>query len=169
VSSFTTAAGREFKLLDAHSETRLDGIDKFVAADAFKVGNKIGDRTLSAVGWSFPRHFLAVIEENVPEVTLRGWTLLYTAGDRSLIDGLGGEDKAAVPFLTYIHRVMAMGKKGPSHLDWQSNFAYIRSPVDRRLWAVHWTVNYENEWNIGAVNVPHEHLDWRSGSRLFNC
>jgi hypothetical protein len=28
-------------------------------------------------------------------------------------------------------------------------------------------VNYANEWNIGAVYVPHEALDWRSGSRVF--
>ena len=62
---------------------------------------------------------------------------------------------------------MAMGTEGASHTDWRSNFAYMRSPVDRRLWAVHWTVNYAGEWNIGTVSVPHEHLDWRAGSRLF--
>jgi len=63
---------------------------------------------------------------------------------------------------------MELGNKGPSHLDWRSNFAYMRSPVDGRMWAVHWTVNYANEWNFGAVYVPHSELDWRSGSRLFS-
>jgi hypothetical protein len=166
-SMFTPSVGREFKLLDLHSETRVEGIQKFVAADAFKVGNKIGGRTLSAVGWGFAEHFLGVVEEDAPAATLKGWNLLYTAGDKSLIEVLAGEDKAAVLFLAYIYSVMAMGESGPCHLDWRSNFAYVRSPIDRRLWAVHWNNNYTNEWNIGAVYVPHVHLDWRSGSRLF--
>jgi len=168
VVMIAVATGREFKLLDPHSETKVEGAERFVAAEAFKVGNRIGSRTLSAVGLNFAQHFLGIVEENVLETSLKGWTLLYTAGDKSFIDLLGGEEKAAVPFLTYIHRIMEMGEGGPSHLDWQSNFAYLRSPVDRRLWAVHWNVNYANEWNIGAVYVPHPHLDWRSDSRLFS-
>jgi hypothetical protein len=166
-SSLTTAAGREFKLLDLHSETRVEGTEQFVAADAFKAGNRIGGRTLSAMGWSFADHFLPVIEHDVPHATLKGWTLLYAAGDKSLINTLGGEEKAAVPYLAYIHRVMALGENGPSHVDWRSNFAYMRSPIDRRLWAVHWNVNNANEWNIGAVYVPHPHMDWRFDSRVF--
>jgi hypothetical protein len=63
---------------------------------------------------------------------------------------------------------MEMGEEGPGHTDWRSNFAYVRSPIDGRLWAVHWSVNYENEWAIGAVYVPHSHLDWHSDSRLFS-
>jgi hypothetical protein len=63
--------------------------------------------------------------------------------------------------------MMQMAERGAGHTDWRSNFAYLRSPIDQRLWAVHWTVNYANEWNIGAVYVPHADLDWRSGTRLF--
>jgi hypothetical protein len=63
---------------------------------------------------------------------------------------------------------MEMGEQGPSHVDWRSNFAYVRAPIDRRLWAVHWNVNHAGDWIIGAVYVPHPHLDyWRSDSRLF--
>ena len=159
--------GGEFRLLERHSETRIDRIETFVAADVFNMGGKIGGRTLSAVGLNFQQHFLGVVEHNVPETHVSAWTLLYTVGDKSLIDVSGGEEKTAVPFLAYIHRSMEMGETGPSHLDWRSNIAYMRSPVDRRLWAVHWSVNYANEWNIGAVYVPHAELDWRSGSRFF--
>jgi hypothetical protein len=62
---------------------------------------------------------------------------------------------------------MDLAENGPSHVDWQSNFAYLRSPIDHRLWAIHWSMNYENEWSIGAVLVPHPDIGWRPGSRLF--
>jgi hypothetical protein len=162
------AAGAEFRLLDPLQETKIGRIEKFVAAEAFKIGSRIGGRTLSAVGLNFTQHFLGVAEKDVPAISLSAWALRYTTGDKALIKALGGEQDAAVPFLAYIHRMMEMGDAGAGHTDWRSNFAYIRSPIDQRLWAVHWTVNYANEWNIGAVHVPHQDLDWRSGSRLFS-
>jgi hypothetical protein len=155
-----------FRLLEQRSETRIGRIGTFVAAEAFKEGSRIGDRTLSAVGWNFLDHFSKVVEENVPEVTLKGWTLRYTGYDESHIKALGGSEKAAVP-LAHIHRLMELGELGPSHLDWQSNFAYVRSPIDHKLWAVHWYVNDANEWVIGAVVIPHPEIDWRPNSRLF--
>jgi hypothetical protein len=157
----------EFKLLDPVKATKIGRVEKFVAAEAFRIGSKIGGRTLSAIGLNFTQHFLGVVETDVPEISLSGWTLLYTTGDKSLIKALGGEQETAVPFLAYVHRLMELGEEGVGHTDWRSNFAYVRSPIDGRLWAVHWSVNYVNEWTIGAVYVPHSHLDWRSGSRLF--
>jgi hypothetical protein len=159
--------GGEFKLLSPHSQTKVGRIEKFVAADTFKEGNRIGGHTLTTIGWNFRDHFLAVVEQNVPEATLKGWTLLYTAGDASIIEALGGEQKAPLSFLGYVYRLMEMGENGPSHVDWRSNFAYVRSPIDHRLWAIHWSLNYENEWTIGAVLVPHPVIDWPSDSRLF--
>jgi hypothetical protein len=161
------AAAAESELLDPVAETRIGRIETFIAADAFKIGSRIGGRTLSAIGLNFSQHFLGVVERDVRSASLSGWSLRYTTGDTSLIKALGGEGEAAMSFLAHLHRVMDMGDDGPSHTDWQGNFAYVRSPVDQRLWAVHWTVNYANEWTIGAVYVPHPGLDWRSGSRLF--
>jgi hypothetical protein len=159
--------GAEFKLLNAHSQTRVERIEKFVAADAFKEGNRIGGRELTAIGWNFRVHFLGVVEQNVPETNLIGWTLLYAAGDTSLIGALGGEQRAPLSFLGHSYRLMELGENGPSHVDWRSNFAYLRSSIDHRLWAIHWSMNYENEWSIGAVLVPHPDIDWQPGSRLF--
>jgi hypothetical protein len=164
----TRALAAEFRPLEPLAEAKIERIEEFVAADAFRLGNRIGGRTLSAVGLNFARHFLSVVEKDVPATSLRVWTLQYTTGDKSLIKALRGEEHAAVPFLAYIHRVMEMGEGAAGHTDWRSNFAYVRSPIDQRLWAVHWTVNYANEWNIGAVYVPHPHLDWRSGSHFFS-
>ena len=164
-SSLASAA--DFEPLDPLTETKIGRIERFVATDAFRIGNRIGGRTLSAIGFSFTRHFISVVENDVPAASLRTSALVYTTGDKSLIKALGGEQEAALPFLAYIHHLMELGEGGPSHTDWRSNFAYVRSPVDQRLWAIHWTVNYSNEWNIGAVFVPHADLDWRSGSRLF--
>jgi hypothetical protein len=161
-------ASAEFKPLDRLEDTRIERIDRFVAAEAFEIGTKIGSRTLSAVGLNFAQHFLGVVERDVPGVSLSRWALQYTTSDKALIRALGGEREAAVPFLAYIHRLMERGDAGAGHTDWRSNFAFLRSPIDQRLWAVHWTVNYANEWTIGAVYVPHPQLDWRSGSRLFS-
>lgn len=141
------AAASEFRLLERHSETRIDRIETFVAKEAFKVGGRIGGRTLSAIGWTFADQFLGVVERHVPEAQVNGWTLLYTAGDKSLTEASGGEE-GIVTSIAHFHRLMELGDRGPSHLDWRSNFAYVRSSVDGRVWAVHWNVNYANEWNI---------------------
>lgn len=164
---FANPARAEFKLLDPLKETKIGRIERFVAAEAFRIGSKIGGRTLSAIGLGFTQHFLGVVEIDVPATSVAGWSLRYTASDRSLFKALGGEQEAAAPFLAHVYRIMEMAEEGSGHTDWRSNFAYMRSPVDQRLWAVHWTVNFANEWSIGAVYVPHPDLDWRSGSRLF--
>jgi hypothetical protein len=165
--SASEATGAEFKRLNPHSQTRVERIEKFVAADVFVEGKRIGGRQLTAIGLNFKEHFLGVVEQDVPEATLIGWTLLYTSEDKSLIGELGGEQKAPLSFLGHCYRLMDLAQNGPSHVDWQSNFAYLRSPIDHRLWAIHWSMNYENEWSIGAVLVPHPHIGWRPGSRLF--
>lgn len=156
----------EFKLLSPYSQTRLERIEKFVAADVFKEGNMIASRELTAIGWNFRKHFLGVVERNVPETAVKGWTLLHYAEDVSVISALGGEQIANLS-LGHIYGLMEMDENGPSHADWQSNFAYVRSPIDQRLWAIHWSVNYHNEWSIGAVVVPHPDIGWSSNSRLF--
>ena len=155
--------------LHAHSQTRLPPLNTFSARESFQEGNTIGGRILHAVAWNFTDHFLGMVENNVPEATVKSWMLLRPAGDQSLIPALGGEEQARMLYLCNVYRLMKMGGDGPCHVDWQSNFAYVRSPVDRRLWAVHWSVNYENEWTIGAATVPHPFADWPTGALVFNC
>lgn len=157
----------EFKLLNPYSRTTATPIEEFVSADAFREGNRIGGYTLTAIGMNFSDHFLAIVERNVPEVTLKGWTLLHTAGDTSIIESLGGEKNAPLSFLAYVYHLMETGEDGPCHVNWQSNFAYLRSPINRRLWAIHWSMNYEHEWTMGAVLVPHPYVGWPPGARLF--
>ncbi len=107
-------------LVELHSRTRVTPIDLFAAADAFQVGKSIGGRILSAVGWSFAKHFLSIVEREVSETHVSAWTLLYTAGDESLIKATGGED-VVVGSIAYVHCIMDLGEKGPSHLDWRRN------------------------------------------------
>jgi hypothetical protein len=49
-------------LLEQRALLRLPGKETFVVAEAFKVGGKIGGRTLSAIGWNFSEYFLGVTE-----------------------------------------------------------------------------------------------------------
>jgi hypothetical protein len=160
-------AGAESRLFDPQQGKKIGRIEKFVAADAFKTGTRIGGRTLSVVSVNFAQHFLGVVEKDIPAIALSRRALRYTADDGWLIKALGGEHKAILPFLAYIHHVMETGDAAVGHADGRSNFAYVRSTVDGRLWAVHWTVNHADEWIIGAVHVPHPELDWPAGSRLF--
>lgn len=155
------------KLIELKSETPIEGIGRFSAGQAFTPGSRIGGRVLRLVSLNFAQHFLGVEESNVPPTSLAAWDLRYTMSDKSLLKALGHAPQAALPFLAYVHRVMDMGEKGPSHGTWRSNFAFVRSPVDQRLWAVHWTLSDADEWSIGAVHVPHTHLDWVAGSRVF--
>ena len=154
-------------LISHHSETRAPASESFKFDDAFKIGNLIGHRALRTLGLNLLQHFAGSVEYNVPQILLRGWTLLYAASDISVIRALGGENEAPIGSLSYVYHLMDLGEAGPCHMDWQSNFALLRSSVDERLWAVHWTVNSSNEWVIGAVYVPHPALDWRFNSRVF--
>ncbi len=164
---FGSAWAAGLKLLEPIAEVSGERVDRFVAADAFMVGRTIGGRTLSAVGWSFADRFLGVVENDVPATTIKVWNLQYTMGDAAIIRSLGGEARAAFASIAHIHRLME-ASEGPSHTDGRSNIAYVRSPIDQRLWAVHWSVNYRNEWTIGAVYVPHDHLDWYAETRLLS-
>lgn len=156
----------ELNLITPIATVRVDQTDRFVARDVFKTGQRIGGRTLSSVGWSFAEHFLNVVENDVPAATLKVWGLQYTMGDAALIRKLGGEARATVSSIAHVYRLMEASDVA-SHTDGRSNIAYVRSPVDQRLWAVHWTTNYSSEWTIGAVYVPHEHLDWHADTRLI--
>ena len=154
-------------LLEQRAVLPLPGKDTFAVAEVFKEGSKIGGRTVSAIGWNFSKHFFGVIEHHVRETRIVAWTLLYSADDKWILETLDGKQADGSCALANIHSLMALSEKAFNHLDGQSNFAYVRSPVDRQLWAVHWVVSSRNEWNIGSVQVPHPQIDWRVGSRLF--
>jgi hypothetical protein len=154
-------------LLEQRVLLKLPGKETFVVAEEFKVGRKIGGRTLNAIGWNFSEHFLIVTENHVRETQIAAWTLLYTAGDKWILETLDGQRDFGSCALANIHSLMTLGEKASNHVDGQSNFAYVRSPVDGRLWAAHWFVSNTNEWTIGSIQVPHHDMDWRAGSRLF--
>src|SRR5947207_1202575 len=92
-TSFATVESREFIPFEPHSETKVERIEKFIAAEAFKLDGKIGSRTLNAIGLNFTEHFIRIVETDLPAATIRGWTLTYTVGDNSLIKAMGGEEK----------------------------------------------------------------------------
>ena len=154
-------------LLEQRALLPLPGKDTFAVADVFKEGSKIGGQSVSAIGWSFSKHFFGVIERHVRQTQIVAWTLLYSADDKWILETLDEQQAAGSCALANIHSLMALGEKAFNHLDGQSNFAYVRSPVDRQLWAVHWVMSSRNEWIIGSVQVPHPHIGWRVGSRLF--
>jgi hypothetical protein len=157
----------ELRPITPIATVRIARMDQFVARDTFTPGRRIGGRMLSAVGLTFAEHFLGVVEDKVPATTLKVWSLEYTMGDVSIVRWLGGEARAAVTSIAHVYRLIEADEVA-SHTDGRSNIAYVRSPVDKRLWAVHWSVNSSNEWTVGAVYVPHDHLDWHAETRLLS-
>jgi hypothetical protein len=159
-------AAAELSALNTIDRAQIARSERFVAAEAFAVGARIGDHVVIAVGFNFETHFYPLVETDRIGAPLDIWTLGRSADDATLIAMIGGENKVAVS-LSVVHRLIALGNRGDSHTDGQSNFAYVRSPRDRRLWAIHWTMSAAGEWIIGAVFVPHPDMDWQAGSRLF--
>jgi len=161
------AFAQELRRLAVHETIEITRCEDFAAAAVFAPGRRIGDLLLGSVGFNFARLFLNGTETEAHVVALQAWTLRYSADDLSLIQYLGGEERALIP-LCSIYRLMEMGGKGGNQTDLQSNFAFARAPADGRVLAVHWFVNHDQEWVIGAVEVPHPHLDWPPGSRVFS-
>lgn len=166
-ASVTGPAGASDRFLEQIHTPRVAAIENFVAADRFRVGNRIGGRRLGLVGANFAEQFLMGVESDAPAASLAITELRFTMGDASLIEKLGSE-KASIDHLAYVYAIMVMGDAGAGHTDWRSNIAYVRSSVDQRLWAVHWSVDHAGDWTIGAVNVPHAALDWAAGTRVLS-
>jgi hypothetical protein len=146
---------------------RVATIENFVAVDRFRVGNRIGDRRLGLVGHNFADQFLKQVDNYAPAASLAITELRFTMGDTSLTRMFNAE-KAPLAHVAHVYAIMELGEAGASHTDWRSNIAYVRSPVDHRLWAVHWSVNHSGEWTIGAVYVPHAALGWAAGTRVLS-
>ena len=159
------AAAAELRTPVTSGQSHIARSERFVAAEAFAVGGRIGDHAVIAVGFNFVRHFYPLVETDAAAIPLDTWTLGRSADDATLIAMAGGEKEVAAS-LSAIYRLMALSGRGDNHTDGKSNFAYARSPVDGRLWAIHWTMS-AGEWIVGAVTVPHPDLDWPGGSRLF--
>ncbi|MFZ5692676.1 MAG: hypothetical protein ACOY5F_15620 [Pseudomonadota bacterium] len=136
---------------------------RFVVAEAFAIGHEIGGHAVRTVGFNFQTYFYPLVETEAVASPAESWTLGRSADDATLIAMIGGERKVAFR-LSALHRLIA---SGGSDKNGQSNFAYARSPVDGRLWAIHWTLDAADEWVIGAVFVPHPDLDWPAGARFF--
>ena len=156
------ASSADSRLIDQIHTIRIPGFVSFVAAEHFAVGSIIGGRRLGSVGFNFKQHFLEAVETGVPTASVAVWNLRYAMGDASLV-------KMRVVRLAHVYAIMEMGSASAGHTDWRSNFAYVRSPLDHRPWAVHWSANHYGEWTIGAVRVPHADLDWPAGSRWFGA
>lgn len=116
------------------TEDRVPGArsGRFVMAEAFAVCGSIGGHAVGAVGFNFRKYFYPLVETEAAEPPVDAWTLGRSADDATLIAMVGGKDRVVIS-LSAIHRIMARGSHGDSHVDGQSNFAYARSPVDGRL------------------------------------
>ena len=153
-------------LIPFGTPTPMKAVKRFVVADHFKVGNKVGGLKIGGVGGNFVRHFLSVIEEDVPQRTLPAWTLAEDSLDQPIVTVLGGEQEPAMQtHLAHLFQTMELGKRGPGLWNDKVNIGYKMSPVDASCFVVYWHV-HDGILIVEAspVSDPHE---CSAGSRVF--
>ncbi len=159
-------AAAPMRLLDAQSRILLDIAPNFSAADAFRPGHVIGARKLALTTFNFERLFGSANEFSYAPAAIASWSLRFHAGDEWLRDELQRTNFGTPLMLAHVHALMSL-QGNLCRVDGGSNFAYVRSQRDGRIWAIHWRTDDARDWVVGAVEVPHPHLDWPPGSRLF--
>lgn len=148
--------------------TPLGAVERFVVADVIKLGNEIGGIKIGWIGDNFKRHFLDVVEENVPARDLPGNTLAQYARDEPIINALGGTMKdlgPAATALAHLFGMIPLGPAGPGLFNGYANIGYAVSPVDQEPWAVFWYVHV-GELHVFARPASSPRA-WDGGFRVF--
>ena len=129
-------------LIPFGTPTLMKAVTRFVVADHFKVGNVVGGLKIGWVGPNFEKHFLSVVEENVPKRLLPAWTLSEESLDPPIVTALGGEQKSATQtHLAHLFQTMELGKEGPGLWNGVVNIGYKTSPLEDACFAVIWYVH----------------------------
>lgn len=165
-SGCSHAAGMKFQPLRRYGHFDLDSTEIFDASSSFVSGNHIGDYKLGACGWNFTKHFLGAIEPPQEPASISAWSLVNASSDETLLDCLDLLGEQPIGSLSHVYLLMKATESNPKPA--QSNFAFVRERVSQRMWALHWGLNHSEEWVIGAVEVPHQHLPWTAGSKVFS-
>ena len=140
------------KLLEFVRTVSLAAVDKFVAAEKFRLGKTIDGIKVRWLGDNFKAGFLSK-EEQTPALEIREHELLKNSRDPAIITELGGEENVEITLGQFWEFLKTADRRF-----WY--VAYIRDTKDV-LWAVnaHWnsgglyvgagSFGNPNEWNAG--------------------
>ena len=161
------AKAEQSSLLIPHSVTAMPAVERF-AANVVRIGDEIGGIEIGWICDYFERHFLGVVEENVPARDLPGHTLARYSRDEPIITAMGGTMKDLGPAgtpLAHLFGVIPLGLKGPGLFNGYINIGYALSPIDQEPCAVHWNV-YDGKLGIRASPASRPFV-WLGGYCVF--
>ena len=146
------------KLLEFVRTVSLAAVDKFVAAEKFRLGKTIDGIKVGWLGDNFKAGFLSKIEEQTPALEIREHELLKNSRDPAIITELGGEEKVEITLGQFWEFLKTADRRF-----WY--VAYIRDTKDV-LWAVraHW---YGGGLSVEAGSVD-DPCGWFAGDRVLS-
>ncbi len=154
-SDIKTAA---VKLLEFVRTVSLAAVDKFVAAEKFRLGKTIDGIKVGWLGDNFKAGFLSKIEEQTPALEIREHELLKNSRDPAIITELGGEEKVEITLGQFWEFLKTADRRF-----WY--VAYIRDTKDV-LWAV------DADWHSDGLCVEADSVDrpyeWDADNRFLS-
>lgn len=123
---------------------------------------------IEVLGKRFRTHLHKKVEHDVPEGTLRAYTLLRRSADISILGDLG---ERSVIYLADLWHLLLLHNSGEESLlidTGRPNICYVRDVTDTLIWTVY--LEYRRDygaWCIGAspVTCP---TKWSEGTRVLS-
>lgn len=152
------------ELLEDVGTVTIARTERFIARKKFAVDTTV---KISCLGDNFQELFLGKVEELLGEITLRYQKLRKASRDISIINELGGEEKAET-VLAEIYALLERqrnGEKGTLLTNGYANIFYVRNVIGV-LCAV--DVRWRGDgWFVGADSVGSPY-GWYEGHQVFS-
>ena len=156
------------KLLEFVTAVSVEAIDRFVAADHFKID--ISDTAVVKFAWfgeNFKADFLGKIEAASVAVDLKVSKLLFDSLDPPIIVELAGGYEITLGQFFVLLKKQGKGEDGVLLTNGWANVAYIRD-IHGNLWAVdgRWNAG-DGGWHVEAYSVESRDA-WHAGYRFLS-
>lgn len=146
-------------------EILIPGTKHFCMRDFIKTGTLIGDYRVTYVGKSFMKHFGAIEEQDIPDLTVSVFQICQWGLDTDVIQSLGGKEAISDSYLYHLISIIKMGAKGPGIFNGYTNLFYKKSPIDGQLWSPHFYLRGDR---LGFGALPACYDDgWEPGDQVY--
>lgn len=134
----------------------------FIARKEFVLGQAVGVKTISVLGYRFTELFLGKVEGPAAETKLRIAKLTRASGDGQIVEELGGKAETKLSQIRYLMTLQSDGEQG-AH--WTAKIFYVRD-VNDMLGTVRVAVGASG-WSMTAFSVPNLGK-WSAGTLVFS-
>lgn len=155
------------KLLEFVTTTSVAALERFNAAENFKVNTKKAAVRICYLGKNFKEHFGRKVEGTCEASEIRVHKLTESSLDVPIIAELGDKAEITLGQFFALLSKQGEGESGPLLTNEWANIAYIRDCGDV-LWAVfaRWNVA-GGGWVVGARSVGHP-FEWGAGYQVLS-